>query len=156
MKLYRSVRDKKIMGVCGGLAESFNVDPTLIRLVTAATAVFSAGTAIPIYIIAGFIMPKEPMVPTGFGPSCGGGYGSGYGAAPGYGHQQPPYGGPYGGQAGSSGGYGAAGSYTTGSSAHTAHSSSPIDDAMKDLEKKAMQKEIESLKAKLSKYEKGE
>lgn len=152
MKLYRSVRDKKIMGVCGGLAESFNVDPTLIRLVTVATAFFSAGTVIPIYIIAGMVMPKDPTS-TGFGGP--GAYHAGYGG--GYGQ---PYGGPYGGQANASqGGYGApygGQGYAGGAAASASHTASPIDEAMKDLEKKALQKEIEYLKAKLSKYEKGD
>ncbi|MDL2363367.1 MAG: PspC domain-containing protein [Patescibacteria group bacterium] len=31
-KLYRSVKNKKIAGVCGGIAEYFNIDPTLVRI----------------------------------------------------------------------------------------------------------------------------
>ena len=36
-KLYRSKKDKKIAGVCGGIAEYFDVDPTLVRLFTVLT-----------------------------------------------------------------------------------------------------------------------
>jgi len=56
-KLYR-VNDGKIFGVCGGFAEYFQVDPTLIRVVWAVAA-FAAGTGLLAYFICALIMPKE-------------------------------------------------------------------------------------------------
>ena len=56
-KLYR-VNDGKILGVCGGLAEYFDVDPTLIR-VCWAVAVLAAGTGLLAYFICALIMPKQ-------------------------------------------------------------------------------------------------
>lgn len=68
-KLYRSQRDRKIFGICGGLSEHFNIDATLLRLLFVVTAFFSAGTVIPIYIIAGIVIPKESVLqPAGFQP----------------------------------------------------------------------------------------
>ena len=58
-RLYKSATDKKIAGVCGGIAEYFNVDSTLIRL---AWVVFSllGGSGLLAYIIAAIIMPDRP------------------------------------------------------------------------------------------------
>ena len=57
-RLLRSARDKMICGVCGGIAEYFNVDPTLIRLAVVLLACLSFGTVIIAYIIAAIIMPQ--------------------------------------------------------------------------------------------------
>ena len=57
-KLYRSVNDKKIAGVCGGLAKYLNIDPTVIRVIWALIAVGGAG--ILAYIICALIIPEEP------------------------------------------------------------------------------------------------
>jgi phage shock protein C len=58
-KLYRSSTDKMIGGVCGGIAEYFNVDPTLIRLllvfITFMSAIFPA---VIFYFIAWAIIPQ--------------------------------------------------------------------------------------------------
>ena len=60
-KLYRSTTDKKIAGVCGGVAEYFDIDVTLIRLAVALITLFSAGTiGLWIYIIAAIILPQNP------------------------------------------------------------------------------------------------
>ena len=58
-KLYRSDTDKKLAGVCGGLAEYFNIDATLVRL---GWVVFSlmGGSGLLAYIIAALIMPQRP------------------------------------------------------------------------------------------------
>lgn len=56
-KLYRSDSEKMISGVCGGIAEYFNIDATIIRLLWAILA-FS-GTGIIVYIIAAIIIPKK-------------------------------------------------------------------------------------------------
>jgi len=58
-KLYRSSRDRYIAGVCGGIAEYFNVDPTLVRLAAALLSLASIGTGIVAYIIAALIIPDE-------------------------------------------------------------------------------------------------
>ena len=58
-KLYKSNTDKKIAGVCGGIAEDFNIDATLVRL---GWVVFSllGGSGLLAYIIAAIIMPERP------------------------------------------------------------------------------------------------
>ena len=58
-KLYKSAVDKKIAGVCGGIAEYFNVDSTLIRL---AWVVFCllGGSGVLAYILAALIIPDQP------------------------------------------------------------------------------------------------
>lgn len=58
-KLYRSVTDSKLTGLCGGLARWLNVDTTLVRLLVAAAAVFSFGTVLVLYVIGSVIVPKE-------------------------------------------------------------------------------------------------
>ena len=55
-KLYRSSTDKKIAGVCGGIAEYMNVDSTIVRLI-AVLLVFGCGTGLLAYIVATLIMP---------------------------------------------------------------------------------------------------
>jgi len=60
-RLYRSRTDKKLAGVCGGLATYFNVDPTLIRAGYLLFSVFSAGfPGLLAYIVLYCIMPEEP------------------------------------------------------------------------------------------------
>lgn len=58
-KLYRSRTDKMLFGVCGGLADYFNVDPTIIRLLM--LFVWMTGGGFIAYIAAGIIMPEEPL-----------------------------------------------------------------------------------------------
>jgi len=65
-KLYRTEgADAKILGVCGGLAEYFGIDPTLVR-VAAVLLVFFAGLSLWVYIIAALIMPKKSTVYPGY------------------------------------------------------------------------------------------
>lgn len=58
-KLCLSRTDKKIAGVCGGLAEYLNLDPTLVRLVWVMLAIF-AGWGVLGYLIAWIVLPLEP------------------------------------------------------------------------------------------------
>lgn len=58
-KLYKSVTDKKVCGVCGGLAKYFGIDATLVRLAALLLILF-AGFGLLAYIIAAIVMPKEP------------------------------------------------------------------------------------------------
>lgn len=58
-KLYRSTRDKKLAGVCGGVAKYFNIDASIVRILWLALALFYfAGAAA--YLIAVFVVPEEP------------------------------------------------------------------------------------------------
>ena len=59
-KLYRSETDKILGGVCGGLAEVYDLDPSLVRLVTVLLAF--TGSAEIIYLVAWLIVPKESEV----------------------------------------------------------------------------------------------
>lgn len=58
-RLYKSVTDKKLCGVCGGVAKYFKIDPTLVRL---GWVVFTClgGSGILAYIIAAIVIPEEP------------------------------------------------------------------------------------------------
>ncbi|MFR4439786.1 MAG: PspC domain-containing protein [Hungatella sp.] len=56
--LYRSTREKMLCGVCGGIGEYFNIDPTLIRLAWV-IGTFWFGAGVIAYIIAAIIIPKE-------------------------------------------------------------------------------------------------
>ena len=58
-KIYRSRKDSIIGGVCGGIAEYFDIDPTLIRLL-AILIVFLGGVGVIAYIIAWVIIPQNP------------------------------------------------------------------------------------------------
>ena len=58
-KLYLSSTDKKIGGVCGGIAEYLGMDPTLIRILWIIFA-FAVGSGILAYIIAWMLMSNKP------------------------------------------------------------------------------------------------
>lgn len=58
-KLYRSDIDKKVGGVCGGIAEYFDIDSTLIRLLWV-VFIFFGGTGVLAYFIAWFVIPERP------------------------------------------------------------------------------------------------
>jgi phage shock protein C len=61
-RLYKSRNDKMLFGVCAGVAEYFNVDPTLIRL--AAVVLVFTSVGVPAYIIAAIVMPEAPREAT--------------------------------------------------------------------------------------------
>jgi phage shock protein C len=58
-KLYRSKTNRQLAGVCGGLAEYFNLDATLIRVLFVILAVLG-GSGIVLYLALWIIVPKEP------------------------------------------------------------------------------------------------
>ena len=58
-RLYRSKTNRIIAGVCSGIAEYFNVDPTLIRLLGLLFSL-SGGAGVLAYVIAWIIIPEEP------------------------------------------------------------------------------------------------
>jgi phage shock protein C len=57
-RLYRSSDQKIFLGVCGGLGEYFEMDPTLIRIIFAVSTLL-AGTSIAVYAVLALIMPSE-------------------------------------------------------------------------------------------------
>ena len=58
-KLYKSRTDKKIDGVCAGIAEYMEIDPTVIRLIWVLAVLF-AGVGVLAYIVAALILPRKP------------------------------------------------------------------------------------------------
>lgn len=60
-RLYKIEQGKKLAGVCGGIAEYLNMDPTIIRLLWVLLTAF-VGSGIIAYIIAAFIMPTKSEV----------------------------------------------------------------------------------------------
>jgi phage shock protein C len=58
-KLYRSRTNRQVAGVCGGLAEHFNLDATLVRVLFVVLAVLG-GSGIVIYVAMWIIVPEEP------------------------------------------------------------------------------------------------
>lgn len=60
-RLLRSATDKKICGVCGGIAEYFNIDATLVRLLWAILSIFPGSLfgGLFVYIVAAVIIPED-------------------------------------------------------------------------------------------------
>jgi phage shock protein C len=61
-RLYKSRKNKVFAGVCGGIAEYFDIDPVLVRLIFI-LFLFIGGSAIIAYIIGAIIMPNPPAEP---------------------------------------------------------------------------------------------
>ena len=59
-KLYRSNAQKMMAGVCGGIAEYFNIDATLVRLLWAVVTLCTCSVGLIAYIIAAIIIPVAP------------------------------------------------------------------------------------------------
>jgi phage shock protein C len=65
-KLYRTEgRAATLFGVCGGIAEYFNWDPTLVRVITA-LLIIPGGMSLWVYIIAALIIPRKSTVYPGY------------------------------------------------------------------------------------------
>lgn len=58
-KLTRSRSNRKLAGVCGGLANYFGLDPSLVRIGYAILTIFTAFAGIPVYLIMWLIVPEE-------------------------------------------------------------------------------------------------
>ncbi len=58
-KLRKSIVDRKVCGVCGGVAEYFNIDSTLVRLIWLIVGIASVGTGLLAYIVAAIVMPDS-------------------------------------------------------------------------------------------------
>lgn len=137
-RLYRSNRDKRIAGICGGLAEVLNVDATLLRLMLVIIAVISGGTVIVIYLIASLVIPKASAASY-----------AGFQDYHSHVHRSD-----------SSYDWNKYQEKNT-SAKFQSHRNgttekSDLDEMMRDVETKAMKREIDELRAKLNKYEKGE
>ena len=57
-KLYRNTQNKMIAGVCSGIAEYVNIDPTIVRLIWAFVGL--TGTGLVAYLICALIIPEKP------------------------------------------------------------------------------------------------
>lgn len=60
-RLYKIEEGKKLCGVCGGIAEYFNIDPTIVRLIMV-FLVLCAGTGVLAYFVAALVMPSKNEV----------------------------------------------------------------------------------------------
>lgn len=58
-KLYLSDKDRKIAGVCGGLADYFGIDFTIVRILWALAVMVSYGTGFILYLVFWLIVPRE-------------------------------------------------------------------------------------------------
>ena len=58
-KLYRSKSDRMIVGVCAGIADYFNIDPTIVRVIWAVTSLFAL-VGVFAYVACAFIIPEKP------------------------------------------------------------------------------------------------
>jgi phage shock protein C len=60
-RLYRSRKQRMIAGICGGIGEYANMDPTLIRVLFVVLGVFSFSAFVIVYILMWIIIPEEPL-----------------------------------------------------------------------------------------------
>lgn len=60
-RIYRSRDQRVLSGICGGLGNYFNLDPTIVRILWVLFAVASLGTALLLYVIMIFVIPEEPI-----------------------------------------------------------------------------------------------
>ncbi len=58
-RLYKSTKDRKVFGVCSGIAEYFNIDPTLVRLITLILFI-AYGSGLLAYLVAALVLPDAP------------------------------------------------------------------------------------------------
>ena len=58
-KLYRSKSNRMLLGVCSGVAEYFNVDPTVVRVIWAVASIFAFAGVIA-YAVCAFVIPEKP------------------------------------------------------------------------------------------------
>lgn len=58
-KLVKSYRNRMISGVCGGIGEYLNVDPTLVRVAFILFSIFGTGSGLLLYIACALVMPSD-------------------------------------------------------------------------------------------------
>ena len=63
--LARSRNDKFLGGVCGGIARSFGIDPSIVRIVFVALAIFGFSTGVIVYLVLWLVLPVEGGGPSG-------------------------------------------------------------------------------------------
>ncbi len=61
-RLYRSTSDRKIAGVCGGLADYFDVDPTIVRIIALILLLPGGFPGLVPYAILWLVMPPQPAI----------------------------------------------------------------------------------------------
>ena len=61
-KLYRIEQGAKLTGVCGGVAEYFNIDANIVRLIWVIVTLCSVGAGLMLYIVASVLLPKKSDV----------------------------------------------------------------------------------------------
>ncbi|HSQ92931.1 MAG TPA: PspC domain-containing protein [Methanoregula sp.] len=59
-RLYRSGKDRILGGICGGLGDYIDVDPTVIRLIWVVATLLSVGFGVVAYLIAWVLIPESP------------------------------------------------------------------------------------------------
>ena len=59
-KLYKIEEGKKLDGVCGGIAEYFDLDPTLVRVIWALVTLCTVGVGVIGYLVCSLLMPRKP------------------------------------------------------------------------------------------------
>lgn len=62
-RLYRSRHDRKVAGICAGLAEYLEIDPVLMRVAWVVLTFVSAGIAIVLYAVLIFVIPNQDELP---------------------------------------------------------------------------------------------
>ncbi len=60
-RLYRSEENSKLLGVCGGIAEYFDIDPTVVRIIWILSLCFF-GSGVIAYIVCALVMPKKSEI----------------------------------------------------------------------------------------------
>ncbi len=58
-RLYRCEDGAMLCGVCAGVAEYFNADPSVVRMGWALASLITAGIAVPFYIVGAIVLPKK-------------------------------------------------------------------------------------------------
>ncbi|MCQ4088516.1 PspC domain-containing protein [Saccharibacillus sp. JS10] len=156
-KLYRSTHDRMLTGLCGGLAQEYGVNPTLLRVLFLVGIPLTSGAILPIYFIASLVIQKETPPHYPYGPEN---YRDPY--RPGHPQDLDSYGPNF----DRSREFFEAGrqfqqrpetpNRPQQPRADLKKSDIPdsgLDAMMEDVEKKALKKEVEELKMKLAKYE---
>lgn len=57
--LHRSYKDKKILGICGGMGEYFEIDPTIVRIAYVVFTLFTGGMGLVLYFLLYLIIPED-------------------------------------------------------------------------------------------------
>lgn len=61
-RLYRSNQSRMIAGICGGLAEYFNIDPSIVRLLAVVGFFVTASVAFWAYLVLWVVIPEAPTI----------------------------------------------------------------------------------------------